>query len=73
MCFRRTRKSNPEAERALAEAKEHLTEARDRNQEVRSVAEASKEFRRKNHFADQLQTLFEGGGGDSGEPRHRGA
>jgi len=62
MCFRRTRKPrDTEATRALNEAKQHLHQVEERQPEVRKVAEASKKLRRENHFAMDLQNLFEGG------------
>lgn len=55
---RRVRVVNPEAEAAAKAAKKALKHVRARGEEVRKVSEASREFRRKNHFAEDLQLLF---------------
>jgi hypothetical protein len=52
---------HPDAQKAVQEAKEHLATVKARTPEVHAIAEASKELRRKNHFAIDLQTMFEGG------------
>lgn len=62
MLFRRTRKTSPEAEKAVQEAQAHLQTVQSREPEVHRIAEASKRFRRENHFAESLQRLFEHGG-----------
>lgn len=62
MCFRRSRKPRvTEAKLALTEAQAHLHRVEEREPEVTKVAEESKKLRRENHFAADLQTLFEGG------------
>lgn len=49
------------AEAALAAARAQLEEIKKRETEVAEVAEASRKFRKENHFAQDLQQLFEGG------------
>lgn len=62
MCFRRSRKPRvTEAKIALTEAKAHLHKVEEREPEVKQVAEESKKLRRNNHFAQDLQSIFEGG------------
>ena len=60
MWYRRNER-DPAAAMALREAERHLAEAKTRDAEVHKLAKASKKFRRKNHFAEDLQRLFEGG------------
>lgn len=50
-----------EAQKALLEAKLHQKEVSERETEVHEVAEASRNLRRDNHFAEDLQALFGGG------------
>lgn len=72
MCLRRTKeKKDTPAKRAISEAQKHLRAVEQRDVEVKKVSEASKKFRRENHFAQDLQALFERGGSD--HARHRGA
>lgn len=58
MWFRRDRKEDPEAKKALREAYQHLEEVQSRSEEVHRVAEASREFRRRNHFAEDLSQIL---------------
>lgn len=60
MWFQRNKvpKPHPEAEKAVLESKQVLRRVQARTEEVHEVAEASREFRRQNHFADSLQQIF---------------
>lgn len=60
MWHRRVEK-DPDAEKAVREAKKNLAAVKARDPEVHRVAEESKRLRRENHFAQDLQQLFEGG------------
>lgn len=63
MWFRKTEDAKDlEADAALSDAKKQLHKVKARDQEVKVLAMESREFRRKNHFAADLQALFEGGG-----------
>lgn len=57
MWHRRVEK-DPDAEKAVREAKENLKRVKARDPEVQRVARESKMFRQQNHFADQLGPLF---------------
>lgn len=63
MWFQRIRKpkTNPDAEKAIRDSEESLRKVQARTQEVHEVAEASRKFRRENHFAIDLQNVFGGG------------
>lgn len=62
MFFRKTKGPKvTDAQRALAEAQSHLSEVEAREDEVHKVAEESRNLRRNNHFAEDLQQLFGGG------------
>lgn len=63
MWFQKTSPPNLDADKALRDAEKNLKRVQQRDPEIRAITEASKEFRRKNHFAADLQALFEGGGG----------
>lgn len=62
MWFRRTRKPkiSPEAERALHDSRVSLLKIKARDAEVHAVAEASRRFRRENHFRNDLEKAFGG-------------
>lgn len=61
MWFRRSEpKVNLEAEKAIRESKKNLEKVQAREAEVHEVAEASRKFRRENHFATDLQHVFGG-------------
>lgn len=51
---------------AMDEASEHLIEVQLRAPEVKKIAQAAREVRTRNHFAEQLQEMIT-------QPRHRGA
>ena len=59
---RKTQPKSREAENARYAAEISLHTIQGREAEVHAVAEASKKFRRENHFANALQDLFEIGG-----------
>lgn len=62
MWFRRTENAKDlEATAALSDAEQQLNKVKAREQEVQVLARESREFRKRNHFADSLQALFEGG------------
>lgn len=50
----------PEAAKAVKESKKALQRVEARTQEVHEVAEASRKFRRENHFSADLQNAFGG-------------
>lgn len=59
MWFRRRRESKSgEATKALEDAKKNLREVKERGTEVTEVAEALKEIRQRNHFAEALEDLL---------------
>lgn len=51
---------SPDAEKAVQESKKALRQVKARDKEVHEVAEASRKFRRENHFAVDLQRAFGG-------------
>jgi len=60
MIFHRSKKADPAAKRALEQADEHLKQVQSRSEEVHHIAEASREFRRRNHFAEDLYPILYG-------------
>lgn len=46
---------------ARAQAEERLAEARERWPEVNRVSKSLRDLRERNHFAEQIQHIFEGG------------
>ena len=63
MRFRKSKRldESREATLAVVKAREELQKVKEREPEVQAVSQASRDFRRKNHFAEALQLLFEGG------------
>lgn len=59
--FRRNKKNLVESEQAMLDADSSLREVEARDPEVRRVAKTLKEIRERNHFAEQLRTIMEGG------------
>lgn len=59
--FRRS-DSSEEAKKALADAKHNLRKVQARSSEVSRVANALKEIRERNHFAEQLEAIIRSGG-----------
>lgn len=51
-------KTNGESEKALKEAEAAKRKANRRGGEVTEIAEALKEFRERNHFAEQLEQII---------------
>jgi hypothetical protein len=66
MLFRRRSKGLEESEKALREADQNLEEVKSRDEEVHEVAESLKVLRERNHFAEQLQLIFENSGAPAG-------
>lgn len=50
-------------EQARAQAERNLTQDRARWPEVRAVASSLRDLRERNHFAENIQHIFEGGSG----------
>lgn len=63
MWFRRRNRSGVESEAALEDAQRNLREVQQRGREVTSVANALKEIRNKNHFAEALEAIMVRHGG----------
>lgn len=61
MWFRRS-DSAEEAKYALADAKRNLRKVQARGSEVTRVANALREIRERNHFAEQLEAIIRPGG-----------
>lgn len=59
--IRRKPKPDMESQKALYLAEKHLEQVKAREPEVQKVVEASREFRRRNHFAEDLTALIKGG------------
>ena len=57
MWFRRGNKAGVESEEALKDATKNLCEVQKRQPEVTKIANALKEFRERNHFAEQLEEI----------------
>lgn len=55
---RRDTTSAEESKAALVDARKNLREVKKRGREVSEYAEAFRELREKNHFADQLEELI---------------
>lgn len=60
MWFRRRREtsSSEEAAKALLDARQNLREVRRRSTEVSKVAQALKDIRERNHFAEQMEEIL---------------
>jgi hypothetical protein len=56
--FRRQSKQGVESEAALEDAQRNLREVQRRGREVSSVANALKEIRETNHFAEALEAIM---------------
>lgn len=63
MWFRRRNSAGVESEAALEDAKRNLREVQQRGREVSSVANALKDIREKNHFAEALEAIMVRHGG----------
>lgn len=59
--FRRKNKAIRESQQAVLDATKSLREARERDPEVHAVAITLRAIRERNHFAEQLRTIMEGG------------
>jgi hypothetical protein len=58
MWFRRSKKAKEDAETALEESKQKLKEVIERGPEVTALSKAFKDFREKNHIAEQLEEIL---------------
>jgi hypothetical protein len=58
---RRDKRSNEESRKAILESTQKLREVRERDPEVHAVAQTLKSIRERNHFAEQLRIIMEGG------------
>lgn len=47
-----------EATEALQDAEKNLQEVKDRSGEVRRISNALRDFRERNHFAEQLEAII---------------
>lgn len=54
-------KNGSESRQALLDADASLQEVKARDQEVHAVSSTLKAIREKNHFAEQLRTIMQGG------------
>lgn len=52
---------DPEAAKALADARKSLRETKARNSEVQAVASSLRLMRERNHFAEKLSIIMAGG------------
>ena len=58
MWFQRRDKPNNEAQKALRDAESNLKRVKDRGDEVTELADAFREFRQRNHFAEQIEEII---------------
>lgn len=56
--WRRNRHDDGESEKAIKEADAHVRHAHRRGEEVTELAEALREFRHHNHFAEKLEQMI---------------
>ena len=61
MLFHRQSKKDPAALEALQEADKNLKKVKARDKEVHDVAESLRKVRSRNHFAERIQEIMEGG------------
>lgn len=59
--FRRDKRAEKESQQAVLEAVESLRDVTSRNKEVHTVSKTLKDIRERNHFAEQLRAIMEGG------------
>lgn len=59
--FLRKSRIDPAAKQALVEAEKGHRKVKARDQEVHQVAESLKKIRQRNHFAERIQEIMEGG------------
>lgn len=59
--FRRNRAGLKESQQAILDATKSLRETKSRDAEVHEVSGALKTIRERNHFADTLRMIMEGG------------
>jgi hypothetical protein len=66
MWFRRRDNDNgEESQKAVEDAEVHLNRIKSRSQEITRVAEALRELRQQNHFAEELEQIVLRGRGRS--------
>ena len=73
MWFRRgdKKEESGDSEKALREAENNLHRVQRRSEEVTELADAFREFRRRNHFAEQLEEIIgKRNRGSRHEPRY---
>jgi hypothetical protein len=58
---RKRRESMTESQKAVKEATQSLKRVQERDPEVRAVSKTLKDIRERNHFAEQLKIIMEGG------------
>jgi hypothetical protein len=59
--FRRNKDGVKESQQAILDATKTLREVRSRDEEVHAVSRTLKDIREKNHFAERLRVIMEGG------------
>lgn len=59
--IRRDKEELKKSQQAILDAAESLRETKARDQEVHAVSKTLKEIREKNHFAEKLRIIMEGG------------
>ena len=59
--FLRSSRKDPAAKKALDEAQQVHQRVKARDGEVHEVAESLKKVRQRNHFAERIQEIMEGG------------
>jgi hypothetical protein len=58
---RRDKREIKESQQAVLDATKRLRETRERDPEVHVVSRALKDIRERNHFAERLRMIMEGG------------
>jgi hypothetical protein len=58
---RRDKRSMKESQQAILDATKSLREVRERDPEVHAVSRTLKDIRERNHFAERLRMIMEGG------------
>lgn len=59
--IRRDKEELKKSQQAILDAAESLRETKARDKEVHAVSKTLKEIREKNHFAEKLRIIMEGG------------
>jgi hypothetical protein len=58
---KRDRQAMKESQQAILEATRKLRDVQARDKEVHEVSGALRDIRKRNHFAEQLRTIMQGG------------